>query len=398
MQDVVITGIGVLGPHGVGVERIAAAARARQRPFAAWPAAAHPPHAEALIAQVGDYPKARYFNDRQLRMMDKAMCLSAFAAGTALESAGWADGQAPGETATLLGTMRAEQPSVHKFLQPLLQGRPERINPAEFPQIARNIACGQLAIRFGLRGPSTVLASGPLAGLEALARAADFVAAGRCQVALAGGLDVLSRFSLYVGRHLYGDCMQAACPRFFGTETGYLVPSEGACLLVVESAAHAAQRGARPLARLRGWSAGRAAGQALEPALARGWQRLLSAAQREPADVGVVAAGAGGGNRPHEQAETNALAAWLAGSDTPARVSAPCAWVGEGEAWTGALLAAMAVQALTSGDVPPTAGVCAEAPAPLAERAAGGAVAAPCALVTATESHGAWISLLLEQP
>src|SRR5438105_798628 len=195
MRDVVITGLGVLGPHGVGLERIAEGVRDQRMPFSPWPASADPPHAEALIASVADYPKARYFSERQLRLMDRAMCLSTFATGTALEDAGYADGAAPPETATLVGTMRAEQPSVYKFLQPLVQGRHERINPAEFPQIARNISCGQLAIRFGLRGPSSVLASGSLASLEAVARATGFIRAGRCEVAVVGGLDVLSRFS-----------------------------------------------------------------------------------------------------------------------------------------------------------------------------------------------------------
>ncbi|MEO4011684.1 beta-ketoacyl synthase, partial [Chromobacterium piscinae] len=366
MREVAITGIGVVGPHGVGLD----GALDGRFVFSAWPEAASPPHAESLIASVGDYPRTRYFNERALRLMDKPMMLASFAAGSALEDAGYSDGEAPEDCATLLGTARSEQTSVHKFSLPLLQGRPERINPAEFPLVARNIACGQMAIRFGLRGPSSVLASGPLASLQAVARAAGLIRSGRAKVALAGGVEALSRFALRFCRDYYGDAALAGRPAFFGERGGGLIPSEGACMLVLEDAEHAAARGVRVYARLGGWHAGRLGRGDAVQSLLDGWRR---AADTEPA---LLLPGAGGAGRDHERLETRALRRWLAErAGQSCKLLAARALGGEGESWSGALQVALAAASLASRRASATPDVAADADPALAQAAAGGVVA-----------------------
>ncbi|WP_186009437.1 beta-ketoacyl synthase [Chromobacterium vaccinii] len=389
MRDVAITGIGVVGPHGVGLD----GALNGRFVFSAWPEAASPPHAESLIASVGDYPRTRYFNERALRLMDKPMMLASFAAGSALEDAGYGDGEAPEDCATLLGTARSEQTSVHKFSLPLLQGRPERINPAEFPLVARNIACGQMAIRFGLRGPSSVLASGPLASLQAVARAAGLIRSGRARVALAGGVEALSRFALRFCRDYYGDAALAGRPAFFGERGGGLIPSEGACMLVLEDAEHAAARGARVYARLGGWHAGRLGRGDAVQSLLDGWR---GAADAEPA---LLLPGAGGAGRDHEKLETRALQRWLAErAGQPCKLLAARALAGEGESWSGALQVALAAASLASRRAPATPDVAADADPALAQAAGGGALSDDAAaLVLGNDAAGAFCALGLRR-
>ncbi|MEN2427832.1 beta-ketoacyl synthase [Chromobacterium vaccinii] len=389
MREVAITGIGVVGPHGVGLD----GALDGRFVFSAWPEAASPPHAESLIASVGDYPRTRYFNERALRLMDKPMMLASFAAGSALEDAGYGDGEAPEDCATLLGTARSEQTSVHKFSLPLLQGRPERINPAEFPLVARNIACGQMAIRFGLRGPSSVLASGPLASLQAVARAAGLISSGRAKVALAGGVEALSRFALRFCRDYYGDAALAGRPAFFGERGGGLIPSEGACMLVLEDAEHAAARGARVYARLGGWHAGRLGRGDAVLSLLDGWRR---AADAEPA---LLLPGAGGAGRDHERLETRALRRWLAErAGLSCKLLAARALAGEGESWSGALQVALAAASLASRRAPATPDVAADADPALAQAAAGGALPDDAAaLVLGNDAAGAFCALGLRR-
>lgn len=389
MREVAITGIGMVGPHGVGLD----GALDGRFVFSAWPEAASPPHAESLIASVGDYPRTRYFNERALRLMDKPMMLASFAAGSALEDAGYGDGEAPEDCATLLGTARSEQTSVHKFSLPLLQGRPERINPAEFPLVARNIACGQMAIRFGLRGPSSVLASGPLASLQAVARAAGLIRSGRAKVALAGGVEALSRFALRFCRDYYGDAALAGRPAYFGEQGGGLIPSEGACMLVLEDAEQAAARGARVYARLGGWHAGRLGRGDAVQSLLDGWRR---AADAEPA---LLLPGAGGAGRDHERLETRALRRWLAErAGPPCKLLAARALAGEGESWSGALQVALAAASLASRRAPATPDVAADADPALARAAAGGALQDDAAaLVLGNDAAGAFCALGLRR-
>lgn len=338
MERVVITGLGIVGPHGVGLAPLLDAQRAPGSSFSAWPANVARPHDEALVAQVADLPARRYFTERQMRLADRAMLLASSAAGLAIEDAGL-DGQEAllRETCTFLGTARAELPSCYQFLRPQLNEPREQLNAADFPKIARNIACGQVAIRFGLQGPSTALASGPLSSLEAASRAARFIRTGRATHALVGGFEALSRFALYHFSQHQRAHLQARHPVFFGTDPGLLVPSEGACMLMLESLSSARARGARIHAEIEGWCAGRVGDDenAVE-VLAERWQ-ALSAGQSPR----VLALSSGGANRAHERAETAALPAWCQ-RHPQAAVAAPRALVGEGDAWASALQLALA--------------------------------------------------------
>ena len=397
MRDVVVSGIGIVGPQGVGVEALMAGAADAAPAFAAWPASQEPPNDAAKIANVAEYPKTRYFTERQLRLMDRAMSLSSFAAGLALEDAGFNDHNAPKNTATFLGTSHGEAPAGYNFIAPLLPGNSGRLNGAEFPMIARNISCGQIAIRFGLQGPSSVVASGAIASLEAIARAFNFVRWGRADVALVGGFETLSKFSLYVARHFYGQALAERDPRFFGLSPGFLVPSEGACMLVLEAGDHAQSRGARAYARVDGWRAGRFGRGDASAALLECWSALLDSLGREHERLGLIAASSGGSNRPHELAEREALTAFLRARAVEAAVCAPRSLVGEGVAWASALQVALCAYLLGKRQALPTWNLASDAPAEIASHAGGGHIAGDGALVSGSDQFGAYGALHLSR-
>ena len=352
MERVVITGIGVVGPHGVGLSSLLDDKTAPGASFSPWPENLVRPHAESLVAQVSDLQARRYFTERQMRLADRAMLLAATAAGQAIEDADL-QGNADllRQACSFLGTARAELPSCYQFLRPQLEQPREQLNAADFPKIARNIACGQVAIRFGLQGPSSVLASGPLSSLEAASRAAGFIRRGQVRMALVGGFEALSRFALYhFGLHRRSS-LSGRQPAFFGQDgEGMLVPSEGACMLLLESLDSARQRGARIHAEVLGARAGRVGDdEDAAQVLLQGWEALLPG--REPA---ALVLSSGGGCRAHERAEAQALAQWCP-QHPRAAVHAPRAAVGEGDAWTSALQLALGAAMLERGQSPSTA-------------------------------------------
>jgi 3-oxoacyl-(acyl-carrier-protein) synthase len=104
MHEVVLSGIGVIGPHGVGVQPLIESVAHHAPSFYPWPEAQEPPHPAAKIANILAFPKTQFFTERQLRLMDRAMTISSTAAGLALEDAGFIDGAVPTDTATFLGT------------------------------------------------------------------------------------------------------------------------------------------------------------------------------------------------------------------------------------------------------------------------------------------------------
>src|SRR5262245_42015331 len=119
-------------------------------------------------------------------------------------------------------------------------------------------ACG-VAAELGVLGPTLNVAGGWVGGMQAVAAAADAVAAGEVEVAVCGGYDSL--------------LMPGALPAGAVTGEGGFVPGEGAAVCVLETAHHARRRGARVYALLV--AAGDASGEA---ALERAARRACGAA------------------------------------------------------------------------------------------------------------------------
>lgn len=382
MESIVITGIGIVGPHGAGIDPIVEASLSRQSVFTRWPENINPPHAEATISRVDAFPSKKFFTDRQLRMMDRAMALSSTAAGLAIEDAGLAEDDRI-RSCTFLATARAELPSCYSFIQPQLGEKDEQLNAADFPKIARNISCGQVAIKFKMQGPSTVLASGSTASLEALTRAASYIRAGRSKVALVGGYESLSKFSLYFLSNLHKEHLLARPPQFFGMHGGYLVPSEGSCMLILESESHARARGARIYCGVDAWTSGRKGqNENMVDVLERTWTETASRAGTSLPSLGLFSVSAGGSNRPHEVAETQALSRLIDKGSATAQVVAARSLVGEGETWASALQVALAAHALYSGRTIASHGIAPDAATALSERVQGGNLSQRHAIVS----------------
>lgn len=239
-RAVCLTGIGVITPFCNGWGEVFKTVSTASPTYAPWNPNNDPPCDTARLGLVKNYPKEHYFNDRQLRLMDRAMTISSTAVGLALEDAHFSmEGQSGtgDEVASIMGSMRGEMPSLYKFGVPLFRNANSVLNPAQFPMIARNISCGQAAIRFGLRGWSTMIAAGEISGAHALARARDLIASGRSRAAVVGAYEVFSPISLH---HIRLRSKKYNREHLFSTENvNDHVPVEGACFFILEDLEHA---------------------------------------------------------------------------------------------------------------------------------------------------------------
>jgi len=270
-QRAVITGIGAITPFAVGWPEIHHAISAQAPHYAAWKEDLEPPFESARLGLVKNYPREKYFTDRQLRLMDKAMSLTSVAAAFAMEDAGiLVDGAVTDSdnVATVLASSRGEAPSLYRFGSPLFRPAVGSVNPAHFPMIARNVACGQIAIRFGLRGWSSTIAAGDASGAHALARAAEMITLGRAPVVLVGAYEVLSQISLHQIKARWNKNEMTRLVA--DSQTNEYVPVEGACFFVLESLQRALERGKQPYATIDGATHGYRFDHASE-----GWSRLL---------------------------------------------------------------------------------------------------------------------------
>ena len=98
----------------------------------------------------------------------------------------------PEGRAIIVGTWAAALNEVICFLNETLEVGPHLVNPGLFPFTVINAAAGIAAIEHSCRGPNLTLSNGRTSAFDAIAYAADLVAAGRTQVAFAGGFEGLS--------------------------------------------------------------------------------------------------------------------------------------------------------------------------------------------------------------
>lgn len=246
MSAAVITGVGVASAFGVGVEAFFAgliAGESAIRPIAGFDARSFATHVG------GEVPSP---TPSQLR--DRKTHLGLLAAQEAWSMAGC-------DASAWLSLGVGLEQALLTDLAPLLGE--DGINIAAAPasdaprfRCRADLCAERIADHFGLRGPTIVHVSACAAGALAVAHAATLIARGQADVVLCGGVDAMLN-PLGIGGMIR---LGAASPRNtadacrpFDRRRDGLAIGEGAAIFVVESAARAQRRGARPLARVAGW-------------------------------------------------------------------------------------------------------------------------------------------------
>jgi len=138
------------------------------------------------------------------------------------------------------------------------QGGKARFSPYFIPQIIPNMAAGQVAIRFGAKGPCVCPTSACASGLHALGDALAAIRSGECDAAFCGGAEAtitplaIGGFSALRALSTRNDTPQTASRPFDGTRDGFVM-GEGAGILLLEAEEVALDRGARIYATVAGF-------------------------------------------------------------------------------------------------------------------------------------------------
>ncbi|MFF5707737.1 beta-ketoacyl-[acyl-carrier-protein] synthase family protein [Streptomyces sp. NPDC012756] len=238
---------------------------------------------------------------------------------------------------------------------------PGDMSPFAVPGALPNAVAGQLAVEFGIRGPSTAVSTACAAGATAIGVALDLLALGRCDIVLAGGADAsLSPFyiagfdRLRALSHRFDDPTGGLRP--FDRDRDGFVMAEGAGFLVLERPADAAARGAGPRALVTGYGATSDAHHVVAPrpdgsGLTAAVRGALAEAGLVPGDVDLV--NAHGTGTPRGDAVEAAVLAALLPHRPP--VTSTKGVTGHLLGAAGAVEAALTVLSLAEQTVPPTA-------------------------------------------
>ena len=372
---VVITGVGAVTPLGVGVDALwegLCAGRSGITTVAAFDASGFPTDFGGEAPAVDPDPYLRGQRRRLRKLVGKKEALGLCAAAEAMEQAGLAAGGLdPARLGVAVGT-EAGRPDLsevgrayHRFhAAPSSAEAFDSLDPLALLRGSPNLLAGLLAIAYDAQGPSVTISTACTSSGQAIGQAMEALQAGRADVMLAGGADVLVEPFMLTGFSLLGalstrcdDPARASRP-FDRTRDGFVL-ADGAGFVVLETARHARHRGATPLAELAGHGSslnayritdsppdGAGALQALEAA--------LRAAAAVPEDVDYINAH-GTSTKMNDASEACAVRRLYAGcSMAPPPVSSFKAQLGHLVAACGAVELIGCVRALQEGLIPGT--------------------------------------------
>ncbi|MEK7466363.1 MAG: beta-ketoacyl synthase N-terminal-like domain-containing protein [Planctomycetota bacterium] len=347
MTRIVATGAGVLASPGVGREEfwrgILAGGRGPSK-VAGWTLR---PGAPELVFQVPEFDTKTWIAPAAIRRLDRTGIFAIVAAKLALADARL---DLPlHRVAIVVGAGGCGVTTTTGFHRRLVETAGTDPNPMAFPNTVPNAAAGQLAIATGITGFNTTLVQTGASGEEALVLAADLLAQGRCDAAVAGGIDELSSM-MHHALHRLGGLSRTACRPFDRAADGTML-AEDAGLIVLERLGDAKKRGARALAELAGY------GRASSPArpLAYGpAAAAASAIESALARAGVAASDVAWVNSAANGVSDARCAAAIRAALPRAAVSSVAGSCGEGLA-IGGVRAAASVCAVAEATIPPVA-------------------------------------------
>ncbi|MEU8132113.1 beta-ketoacyl-[acyl-carrier-protein] synthase family protein [Streptodolium elevatio] len=360
VRDVVVTGIGLVTPAGIGVDAT------WNGLLAGTPTARRDPELAGLptdfSCRVPDFDAARLLGGVLAARLERFAAMAVVAAREAVAYAGLDPSTCQNErVGVVAGTATASLSPVGDVCAKMERGQHHLVSPRFLPRTIPNMSAAEIGLDLGARGPNLVTSTACASGATAIGTALAMLRTGMCDVIVAGGAESMcspvpcAAFGQMraLSRRTYDP---AGASRPFDADRDGFVLAEGAGMLVLEHADHARARGAVPLAVLAGYGAscdahhptaphpeGAGAAQALHAAIA---DAGLSAP-----DIAHVNAH-GTGTRLNDAAEFRALKAVF---ERPPVVTANKGALGHTIGAAGAVEAAASVLSLRHQVVPPTA-------------------------------------------
>lgn len=269
MRRVVVTGLGLVSPLGVGVEPNWTRLLNGQSGIRRLPETLMSDLAVKIAGMVPDRtedPEAGFDADyaappKEQRKMDRFMLLALAAADEAVAQAGWQP-RHPHElerTATVIASGVGGFPAIAEAVRTTDSRGARRLSPFTVPSFLVNLAAGHVSIRYGYRGPIGAPVTACAAGIQAIGDAARLIRADEADVAICGGaeacIDKVSLGGFAAARALSTafNATPTRASRPFDSARDGFVMGEGAGILVIEALDHALARGATPLAEIVGY-------------------------------------------------------------------------------------------------------------------------------------------------
>ena len=211
--------------------------------------------------EIKNFDAAKYIDQRESRRMDRFTQLAVAAASQAVNDSGLDFSKEDVyRTGVIVGTGIGGIKEIEEQHIRLLNKGPRQLSPFTVPRLMGNAASGNIAIRYGLKGPNFSVSSACASGSHAIGEAFHNIVSGRSDIMITGGSEAaltpvgLASFCAARSLSTRNDDPAAASRPFDENRDGFVL-SEGAGVLVLEEQSHAKKRGANIYAELLGYAA-----------------------------------------------------------------------------------------------------------------------------------------------
>jgi 3-oxoacyl-[acyl-carrier-protein] synthase II len=267
-RRVVVTGMGIACPLGLGVEHVWKRLVGGESGLNAIQSFDVSQLTSKIAGQVPQGPKAEGKLDvnewipvKDVKKMDRFIQLALVAAEEAVQDSGWQpeEEEARCRTGVMIGSGIGGLPTIFEASQLVGSGKARRLSPFFIPSALINLASGHVSIRYGFKGPNHAVVTACATGVHALGDAARLIALGDADVMVAGGAEAaVSEIGMA------GFCASRALSTAFNDQPtkgsrpwdkdrdGFVM-GEGAGVLVLEELEHAKRRGAKIYAEVVGY-------------------------------------------------------------------------------------------------------------------------------------------------
>lgn len=296
-RRVVITGLGIVSPIGIGIEPVwnsLMAGAGGIGPITRFDAVQL---STRIAAEVKDFAATDWMSAKEARRVDTFIHYGIAASQLALNDSGLViDEQNADRVGVSVGSGVGGLPMIEDNIRDMIEKGPRRISPFFVPGSSINMVAGLISIQFGARGPNLSASSACATSALSIGEAGRIVEYGDADVMIAGGAEStinmagIGGFSaLRALSERNGDPATASRP--FDKDRDGFVMGEGAGILILEEYEHAKRRGARIYAELAGLGMSADAHHATAPNVDGARRAMLAAlrnAQSNPDQVNYI--------------------------------------------------------------------------------------------------------------
>lgn len=268
MRRVVVTGIGLVTPLGIGTDntwRRLIAGESGLRAIQSFDVSDLPAKIAGQVprgsTEEGLFNTDDWVPPKDQKKMDLFIIYAIGAAVQAVEDSGWKpqDDESRERTGVMIGSGIGGLPGIAEMALTLHERGPRRVSPFFIPASLINLASGNVSIRYGFKGPNHAVVTACSTGAHALGDAARLIQIDDADVMVCGGAEAaicrLGMAGFAASRALstnFNDTPARASRPWDKDRDGFVM-GEGAGIVVLEELEHAKKRGAKIYAELIGY-------------------------------------------------------------------------------------------------------------------------------------------------